>query len=145
MKALSILQPWAWAILNAGKDIENRGWKDTNPGLRFRGRFLIHTGLGFDLDGYDHLRDTLDNKLVGGWPVRPDKGFFRRGGIVGSAEIVDCVTEHPSRWFFGRYGFVLKNAQPLAGGVLMIPLKGQLGFFEVPKEISREALYEAAP
>lgn len=24
--ALSIRQPWAWAILHAGKDIENRDW-----------------------------------------------------------------------------------------------------------------------
>lgn len=24
--ALSIRQPWAWAILCAGKDIENRSW-----------------------------------------------------------------------------------------------------------------------
>ena len=27
MKALSIRQPWAWLILHAGKDIENRDWK----------------------------------------------------------------------------------------------------------------------
>lgn len=27
MIALSIRQPWAWLIINAGKDIENRDWK----------------------------------------------------------------------------------------------------------------------
>ena len=32
MKALSIRQPWAWAIINAGKDIENRQWP-----TKFRG------------------------------------------------------------------------------------------------------------
>lgn len=32
MKALSIRQPWAWLILHAGKDIENRVWQ-----TRFRG------------------------------------------------------------------------------------------------------------
>ena len=26
MKALTIKQPWAWAIIHAGKDIENRDW-----------------------------------------------------------------------------------------------------------------------
>ena len=26
MKALTIKQPWAWAILHGGKDIENRNW-----------------------------------------------------------------------------------------------------------------------
>jgi hypothetical protein len=42
MRALSIRQPWAWAILHAGKDIENRDWKPGNPARRFRGSFLIH-------------------------------------------------------------------------------------------------------
>lgn len=37
MKALSILQPWAWLIVNGNKDIENRNWH-----TRFRGRFLVH-------------------------------------------------------------------------------------------------------
>jgi hypothetical protein len=41
MKALSIRQPWAWLILNAGKDIENRDWL-----TRFRGPFLIHASKG---------------------------------------------------------------------------------------------------
>ena len=37
--ALTIRQPWAWAILHASKDIENRGWS-TN----FRGRFCLACG-----------------------------------------------------------------------------------------------------
>jgi hypothetical protein len=45
MKALSIRQPWAWLILHAGKDIENRDRKPRNPALHFRGSFLIHAGL----------------------------------------------------------------------------------------------------
>lgn len=39
MKALSILQPWAWLITAGHKDIENRRWW-TN----YRGPFLIHAG-----------------------------------------------------------------------------------------------------
>ena len=27
LKALSINQPWAWAIIQCGKDVENRKWK----------------------------------------------------------------------------------------------------------------------
>ena len=52
------------------------------------------------------------------------------GGIVGMARIVDCVTEWPSEWFFGRYGFVLRDAFP----VDLIPCKGQLGFFAPPED-----------
>ena len=40
MKALTVRQPWAWAIVHAGKRIENRT-RRTN----FRGRFYIHAGL----------------------------------------------------------------------------------------------------
>jgi len=39
-RALSIRQPWAYAILHLGKDIENRPWR-TN----FRGPLLIHASL----------------------------------------------------------------------------------------------------
>jgi hypothetical protein len=37
MKAISIRAPWAWAILHAGKDVENRTWP-TNV----RGTVAIH-------------------------------------------------------------------------------------------------------
>lgn len=110
--ALSIRQPWAHRILHEGKDIENRDWP-----TRFRGPVLIHAGKRPD-DGY-YKED------VAGMPM---------GGIVGACEIVDCVTESASPWFFGRHGFVLANPVPLA----FVPCKGKLGFF-VP-EIDSAAL-----
>jgi hypothetical protein len=36
-----------------------------------------------------------------------------------------------SMWFFGRYGFVLRDAFPLP----LIPCRGQLGFFAPEPEI----------
>jgi hypothetical protein len=44
--------------------------------------------------------------------------------------IVDCVTKSASKWFFGKFGFVIKDAKPLP----FSPCKGQLGFFtpEIP-------------
>lgn len=48
------------------------------------------------------------------------------GGIIGVAEIVDCVSASESRWFQGPYGFVLTNARP----VDFIPVKGRLMFFD---------------
>ena len=124
MKALSIMQPWAWLIVNGHKDIENRAWKPTNPGLRFRGRVLIHAGKRMDPD----LRDPDD------WAwrdvSRPDQ--FDLGGIVGAATITDCVTESQSRWFHGRYGFVMRDARPIP----FVPCLGALGFFAVPPDVS---------
>lgn len=55
----------------------------------------------------------------------------KRGGIIGVAEIVDCVEASDSPWFFGRYGFVLRNARP----VEFIPVKGALGFFDWCKNL----------
>jgi hypothetical protein len=52
---------------------------------------------------------------------------IERGGIVGSVEIVDCVTHSNSPWFMGTYGFVLRD--PVALPVR--PYRGELGFFEV--------------
>ena len=49
-----------------------------------------------------------------------------RGGIIGTAEIVDCIEQSDSPWFFGPYGLVLENVQP----VDFIPVKGALGLFD---------------
>jgi hypothetical protein len=40
--------------------------------------------------------------------------------------IVDVVREHPSMWFSGPVGLVIRDARPLP----FMPLKGALGFFE---------------
>ena len=115
MKALSIRQPWAWAILH-GKPVENRTWT-----TRFTGPFLIHTGKKFDHVGYAWLLEhqgLLDAEI-------PHRDDFQLGGIVGKARIVGCVSSHPSPFFFGPWGFVLEDSEP----VDFIPCRGQLGFF----------------
>lgn len=113
VKALSIKQPWAWLIVNGFKNIENRPWKN-----RFRGRFLIHSPRKMDMRAYDHLKQFYN---------MPPLEKLERGGIVGGAEVVDCVTEHTSEWFDGKYGFVLEN--PVKFEFAKCP--GQLGFFNV--------------
>jgi hypothetical protein len=118
--ALSIRQPWAWLILYAGKDIENRDWRTAQ-----RGPFLIHASKGMTRDEYRNGVDTLAE-------IRPDLQLppfedLPRGGIVGSAVLADCVSESDSPWFFGFYGYVLRDATPLP----FRPYKGALGFFPV--------------
>lgn len=127
--ALSIRQPWAWAIVHAGKDMENRDWP-----TRFRGRVCIHAAKGMTRGEYDDANCFIQSVLGprdNDWLMRwlgvcaaPDR--LERGGIIGVAEIVDCVSYSDSPWFFGHYGFVLRNAQP----VDFIPVKGALGFFD---------------
>ncbi len=109
MKALSIMQPWAWLIVAGHKDIENRTWS-----TRFRGRVLIHAGKRVDGDARDW-----------DWPDIERPAAFDLGGIVGEADIVDCVTASASPWFGGPFGFVLRNARPLP----FRPCRGMLGYF----------------
>lgn len=125
MKALSINQPWAWAIVNNWKGVENRDW-DT----RYRGEFLIHAGKKFDDDGYEFIKRMLPDFVI------PTKGEFKEmmGGIVGKATLINTVhikdehllTEKDKPWFFGKYGFILDNTEPCD----LKPCKGALGFFD---------------
>jgi hypothetical protein len=122
--ALSIRQPWAWAILHAGKDVENRTWP-----TRFRGPVAIHAAKGMTKGEYDEFVE-LGRALhrAGRWtgPFIPEREALSRGGIVGAAEVADCVGSSASPWFFGAYGFVLLNVRP----VEFTPCKGALGFFD---------------
>lgn len=113
MKALSVKQPWAWLIVNGRKDIENRTWA-----TKYRGRVLIHASKKVDTGAIHHLTLKLGVALP---------SFFETGGIVGEAEIANCVTYSQSGWFEGPHGFVMQNAKPLP----FMPCLGKLGFFEV--------------
>jgi hypothetical protein len=120
MKALSIRQPWAWLIVNGHKDIENRQWL-----THYRGPLLIHASKGMTRAEYDF---ASEHALSATGITLPLFDELERGGIVGRVDLVDCVNQYPSPWFFGEFGFVLKNAKPLP----FHPCKGALGFF-VPK------------
>lgn len=122
MKALSVRQPWAWAIVEGYKPVENRSRDIVGA---YRGPVLIHAGredagpeswhavralLADDGHDPDDLPETL--------PL---------GGIVGRAEIADVVGYHRSAWFQGPVGIVLANAEPLK----LIAWPGQLGLFDI--------------
>jgi hypothetical protein len=133
MKAISIRSPWWWFILHGGKDIENRSWP-----TKFRGTVYVHASKWWRAeevraDG-EWCLDTAATMAPEDWPSIHN--LQRLGGhIVGTVDIVDCVTQSDSPWFFGEYGFVLANPKPLA---LAFPYKGALGFFEVPNDLHQE-------
>lgn len=121
--AISIRQPLAWLIVNGWKVIENRDWS-----TKYRGPILIHASK--TIEGGAVLALERGISPCDGEPMPP--GFvapasYQTGGIVGAAELVDCVTEHASRWFVGEYGFVLRNARALP----FEAMRGQLGIFQV--------------
>lgn len=130
--AISIMQPWAWLIVNGHKDIENRDWR-----TKRRGPVLIHTGLKRDTWAHEAL---LEGRCpASGEPISDELRLaytradgaqpvskVQRGGIVGVATITGCVDDSDSRWFVGRYGFTLADARPLP----FMPMKGKLSFFD---------------
>jgi len=123
MKALSIRQPWAWLIIHGGKDIENRSWH-----TKFRGRFLVHASQGMTQQEYANAAAFAD--LECGVTI-PPFNELQRGGVVGSVELVDSLDSSESPWYMGQKAFSLRDPKPMQ----FSPLKGRLGFFEVPDEL----------
>ncbi len=123
--ALSVRQPWAWAIIHAGKDIENRSWQAVNHGLKRRGRIAIHAAKGMTRHEYDDAADWI--RRCG--HVCPPAIELHRGGIIGSVEVIDVVRESDSPWFFGPRGLVLRDPVPCD----FIPSRGVLGYFRWEK------------
>lgn len=140
-RALSVRQPWAWAILNAGKRVENRSQR-----THIRGDFLIHAAKGCTAKEYAAAARWMAERglaIVPGilskqaWipglhpPVLPPLASLPRGGIVGQARLVDCLspsTRDASVWHMpALHGWVLEDVQPLP----FRKLAGSLGFFTV--------------
>ena len=72
MKALTVKQPWAWAIIHGGKDVENRSWM---PNLGPRGmRIAIHAGKGWDKDASFVVADRA---IQLEWPPGYTRGHSR--------------------------------------------------------------------
>lgn len=125
MRALSIRQPWAHLIIHGGKRIENRSWN-----TKHRGPIFIHVAKGCTIlefseacDFVHSLRDNAASRVLKSAWSAP------RMGIAARANLVDVVTESSDPWFFGPFGFVLEDVEPLP----FRPCKGALGFFEVPE------------
>ncbi len=118
-KALTVKQPRAWAIIEAGKDVENRSYR-----MHYRGTLFILPGLGVSKEGFEFL---ARHGLVP--PAEP-----ARGGIIGVVDLVDCVQGCGSIWAFpGEWHWVLENPRP----VPFVPMKGQLSMFDVDLPVPR--------
>jgi hypothetical protein len=149
MRALSIRQPWAWLItrpditvplarqeayrLGLIKDVENRTWQ-----TKLRGRFAIQAALSVKRAPYERLMDEIEERHRIAIPSFREISEMT-GGIVGTANLVDCLREYDSTWKEkGTYGFVLTQARP----VEFIPYLGRLSFFDIRRQDVLDALGE---
>jgi len=89
VRALTVKQPWAWAIIDAGKDIENRTWHTS-----YRGSLAIHAGSS---------ATRTYHAWAQGWMAAigveaPELEDLPLGCVIGTVELVDCVRGSGSRW-----------------------------------------------
>lgn len=131
MKALTVKQPWAWAIVNGGKDVENR----SRP-TKYRGKLYIHAGKGWSQEGIDFLRSR-------GMYSAPGDMFATAGMVIGTVDVVGCHhaseccttgagAERCTVWALPRhYHWVLANPRPLA---TPFPMTGKLGIWNFGEE-----------
>ncbi len=147
MKAISLWQPWAWAILALGKDVENRVWQ-----THYRGPLLLHAAqrrpTEDEVEGFlefaeeaigpvllrDHFKTLVTDQAY--TPLAVMRAL-PRGGIVGRVEVVDCVKGHKSPWaMHGQFQWVLSENRIT---LPFKPYKGSRGFFEVDYEGLKDA------
>ena len=77
-RALTLHAPWAWAIVNGVKLVENREWATNH-----RGPIFIHAGRSFE-------SDLVAREQFARWGAKPPPEFAR-GMIIGAVDIVDVL------------------------------------------------------
>jgi hypothetical protein len=134
MLALTLVQPWAYAVAHLGKDIENRTWK---PPARILGeRIAIHAGSKCRSDDVEALREL-------GYALPQE---CQQGAIVATVVVVGWVSESDgfsatltkaeanqalqSPWYHeGHFGWVLRSVRALPRP---IRCKGALSLWHAP-------------
>jgi hypothetical protein len=129
LPAISIRQPWAWAILHAGKDCENRTWG--MPDHYINTPILIHASKRIDKEAVIHLLRLgfkVPEKMEIGGIVGVTE--FSMTGFCGSCKWADFDNDM-HHWIIER-----ERTKPLP----FFPCPGRLGFFRVDYPHELEAV-----
>lgn len=141
MKAITVRQPWAWAIMRAGKDVENR---TRNIAGSYRGPLVIHAGLA---DFEKHNAASIAHRRAHGTETPTTLHF---GAAIGIVTLTDSHPDRRCRWVgisgnelpcsdwaeVDQWHLTLANPSPFAAP---IPYRGALGMWEFPDELLPEA------
>jgi len=121
--ALTIKEPWLWAILHADKRIENRNYPP--PAKVIGTRIALHSSKSFDQDGAEFLW-SRHLAFPAGLPL---------GYIVGVATVRGFITRSFDPWFFGPFGWVLATVHALPEPILC---RGMWGLWPVNEVMARK-------
>ena len=143
LRCLTVRQPWAWAIVRGGKDVENRV---LNVAGRYRGAMAVHAGLELDLEGVrdERIAAAIERFYAGGTPRGTEGGRQRLGFVIGLVDLVDVhagwIEATPcSPWaqryadHVGLHHLVLANPRPL---VEPVRARGRLGLWRPDDELA---------
>jgi hypothetical protein len=117
MLALSIKQPWAWAIFH-GKNVENRTWRTTR-----RERIYIHASKlapRREIELFLEIAKKVHLEI-------PDVRALPRQALIGQVDLTDCVPYEKSLgpWAQGPYCLILSRPELLEP----ISMPGRLWFW----------------
>jgi hypothetical protein len=127
MRAISVRQPHAWAIIHGGKDVENRSQR---AAFQFKPaigeRVLIHASKR--MTAAEHAVAVAFMAKLG---VRhPQREGLQFGGVIGSVFVRDIVSGSDSPWYQkGATALVFADPKPEP----FMPVRGQPGLFWVQR------------
>jgi hypothetical protein len=146
MRALTVQQPWAWAIVQGGKDVENRTQAWTQ-----RGTIAVHAGLRGSERGLESplFREAwLRAGHHAGQALALPRGF-----VIGVVDLVgthvaaeDCCESEWAEQAYDEHGgrtrrdivhLELENPRPLAEPVAC---RGALGLWTLPGDVLDQVL-----
>jgi hypothetical protein len=133
LRAISVKQPWAHAIVHLRKDVENRTrcWGH-------RGLTLIHASAAMTAEDYHAALQFMIDRGVCPEQGIPHQSAMERGGIIGAVDVLDCLTTRSdSPWWVGPTAYVVANPRPIP----FIPCKGTVMplFWVPPPEVQAQA------
>lgn len=146
MKALTVQQPWAWAIIHGGKDVENR-----TQAWTYRGPLAIHAGNRISDRGIQTVPSIIgaESLLLGADLAREVMLAESqvRGAIIGLVDLVDvhdaavgCCESWWAELSYAEHGgktrrdivhLVLEDPRPIEP----IPCRGRLGLWTPQPEV----------
>lgn len=147
MRALTLQQPWAYAVTHLGKRVENRSWQPSDSALgedialhaarkvdvgAIKG--MKHAGLWRDpaVDPADPFAEPYPRSAIvavvriAAWTETDGISITVEGDDVDEREILD------SPWYTGEVGILFRNVRVLREPV---PCKGALGLWTVPADV----------
>ncbi|MDP7320853.1 MAG: SWIB/MDM2 domain-containing protein [Bacteriovoracaceae bacterium] len=126
VKVLNVAQPNAHNIIFNGKNVENR-----SMATHIRGTIAIYASATYQKKRFEKSK------------VQKEECSF--GCIIGFVDVVDCIVEEEvtaktKKWFFGEYGYVLKNVRVLKKPIKVKPPKGAVIWWNLDGKLMDECL-----